>query len=341
MPCFDKKLEAARAELTSSAWAEGDQDPAVRDVDCVITAREVVTLAEARGIEFGGLPRTEGPRVRFPDARIDRMLFPSKRGRWWANGEPAAGTSGGFLWHVLRRFQSGCPGSRIKVERGRNADIVEYLLVRPKLASEPEGKDEEVVFKAARYYGFRNIQNLVRKLKPPRKSRLLAAAAKGGGARRPGGKEAGLDYAYVEVMACPGGCTNGGGQIKVGGMIGEQSDGKETAKIGPQEQREWLGRVDEAYFSASSASEEEQEDDDDVEGEEYRNAMDIDGDVVDGISRQYIHDVLEHWRDLSGVELDKLVYTTYREVESDVGKEKKKSDVERVAGLASSIGGGW
>ena len=340
MPCFDKKLEAARSELTSSAWSGGGEG--IRDVDCVITAREVVALAEARGIEFAGLPRTGLPRVRFPDRLMERVLFGAGGA---GNGEVLAGTSGGFLWHVLRRFQSTYPGSKIRVERGRNSDVVEYLLVRSRRVGDPQ-EPEQVVFKAARFYGFRNIQNLVRKLKPPRTSRLLAAAGKGGGARRPGvaasaGKESGLDYAYVEVMACPGGCTNGGGQIKVGDVVrmrGGQGEGKETAKIGPQEQREWLGQVDEAYFSASTSDEDE--DRDEMEVEECRSAMDSDVDVVDGISRRYIHDVLEHWKDITNVELDKLVYTSYREVESDVGKQKK-SDVERVAGLASSIGGGW
>lgn len=40
-------------------------------------------------------------------------------------------------------------------------------------------------------YGFRNIQNLVRKIKQ--------------------GK---CEYQFVEIMACPAGCLNGGGQIK-------------------------------------------------------------------------------------------------------------------------------
>jgi hypothetical protein len=33
------------------------------------------------------------------------------------------------------------------------------------------------------------------------------------------------------------------------------------------------------------------------------------------------------------------LYTSFRKVESDVGK--KQSDMERVAGLAVSVGGGW
>ena len=30
------------------------------------------------------------------------------------------------------------------------------------------------------------------------------------------GREEDVGFAFVEVMACPGGCTNGGGQIRVG-----------------------------------------------------------------------------------------------------------------------------
>lgn len=52
-------------------------------------------------------------------------------------------------------------------------------------------KDGTVLLHFALAYGFRNIQNLVQKLKR--------------------GKS---PYHYVEVMACPSGCLNGGGQIK-------------------------------------------------------------------------------------------------------------------------------
>ncbi|XP_058705771.1 cytosolic iron-sulfur assembly component 3 isoform X3 [Poecile atricapillus] len=55
-------------------------------------------------------------------------------------------------------------------------------------------RDGEVLLQFALAYGFRNIQNLVQKLKR--------------------GK---CPYHYVEVMACPSGCLNGGGQIKLEG----------------------------------------------------------------------------------------------------------------------------
>lgn len=209
----------------------------------------------------------------------------------------------------------------------------------------------QTLVRMARFYGFRNIQNLVRRLKPVKASRMPGARG-GGGVRRVGaaeGRDAKAEYAYVEVMACPGGCTNGGGQVKVaevesvraeGGMVlgGSDAGVGSVAKPGPKEQKEWLGRVDEAYFSASEGSEAEDEDGNGTADREMLNVGE--GDVVDGISHRFVHDMLDHWARVTGVELQRLICTSYRKVESDVGK-KKQSDVERVAGLASSLGGGW
>ncbi|XP_044602747.1 cytosolic iron-sulfur assembly component 3 isoform X2 [Equus asinus] len=52
-------------------------------------------------------------------------------------------------------------------------------------------REGQVLLHFAMAYGFRNIQNLVQKLKRGR-----------------------CPYHYVEVMACPAGCLNGGGQLK-------------------------------------------------------------------------------------------------------------------------------
>lgn len=43
----------------------------------------------------------------------------------------------------------------------------------------------------AQCYGFRNIQNVVRSIKQSK-----------------------CPYSYIEIMACPVGCFNGGGQVK-------------------------------------------------------------------------------------------------------------------------------
>jgi hypothetical protein len=191
-----------------------------------------------------------------------------------------------------------------------------------------------------------------------------------GDARAGAGKAAsdGGEYAYVEVMACPGGCTNGGGQIRAGevaelreGAVA-RGDASAGGRLGPKEQKEWLAKVDEAYFSGGSG-------DEDGDGglgvggdaalarstarreSVAENGEDVamldegcdDGapDVVNGISTRYVRRVLTYWADLTGCELSQLVGTTFREVESDVGKSKGASDMERVVGLASAVGGGW
>ncbi|KAI0489635.1 iron only hydrogenase large subunit domain-containing protein [Xylaria cf. heliscus] len=322
MPCFDKKLEASREELTDSVWnGNGQPGRGVRDVDCVITSKEILMLTESRGIDFFSLPKEPIPtssRVPFPDSTIQKFLFPSHKG-----GRPdvAAGTSGGNLHYTLQYVASQHPGSRIETTRGRNVDVAEFSVV---------SASGETIFRAARYYGFRNIQNLVRKLKPARPSRMPGARAVGA-TRKAAGKSASPEYDYVEVMACPGGCTNGGGQMKVDDPLVIERKGA-GFQPGPQEQKEWLAEVDEAYFSAEESESES--------GEGKERVGGAGGDLIGNISPTYIRDTLAHWSSVTGIDIDRLVSTSYREVISDVGKSKV-NDTERVVQLASKIGGGW
>jgi len=313
MPCFDKKLEASREELTDEVWnGSGQPGRGVRDVDCVITSKEILMLAEARQSTFFDMPKTipSTPSTsRFPDKRLHDFLL--RRGHR-PNVSPTAGSSGGQLYHVLKSKAAQIPGSEIQINRGRNADVVEYAVVA----------NGETVFKAARYYGFRNIQNLVRRLKPARPSRMPGGKPFGS-ARRPTGKQFSVEYSYVEVMACPGGCTNGGGQIKVDDPIIIERRNL-PPKPGPQEQKDWLAQVDEAYFSG-----------DEPEGHDETTF----DDAIDGISHSYIHDMLEYWSGTTGIALDRLAFTSYREVISDVGKDT--TETEKVVQLAGKIGGGW
>ncbi|KAK5108398.1 hypothetical protein LTR62_008354 [Meristemomyces frigidus] len=361
MPCFDKKLEASRAELTSHTW-HGQEGNAVRDVDCVITARELLMLAESRNISFPCLPRTPLPkhlRPSFPDPHIDRFLFGRKnKNAVDKDASNTIGTSGGYLHHILHSQQARHPDSTIRVQRGRNNDVVDYHLV---------SATGEIFFKAGRYYGFRNIQNLVRRLRPAKASRMPGASAAGrkGIVRKPGGGGAvgeGQDYAYVEVMACPGGCTNGGGQIKVGDVLTLRQAGGTGVENGSVEhqvlplQKEWLGLVDEAYWSAGASDDEEGCDEYDVMDSGGDVAMaeshgtylksDMDGqaktDIVAGVDRRKVRNLLDHWSAVTGVDRETLVCTTYRAVESDVGKSgAETSEVEKVSALAVAAGGGW
>ena len=61
---------------------------------------------------------------------------------------------------------------------------------------------------------------------------------------------------------------------------------------------------------------------------------------MNGISPSYIKGILDHWASSTGIELQKLVTTSYRKVESDVGKDGGAEN-ERVVELAGKIGGGW
>ncbi|RAL65095.1 hypothetical protein DID88_001202 [Monilinia fructigena] len=263
----------------------------VRDVDSVITSKELLMLADSRRVDFSKLPRTPLPsssRIPFPDPKIDSFLFPSNR-RSSGNGNREAGSSGGNLHYILQYFASQNKGSSVQMTKGRNADVIDYAVV---------ADDGEILLKAARYYGFRNIQNLVRRLKPAKPSRMPGGKPIGS-ARRTNGKATGPDYTYVEVMACPGGCTNGGGQIKVDDPINiNRLEG--DAKAGPQEQKMWLAQVDEAYFSEGDA----------VESPNFDDRKDL----VEGISPSYIKDTLSHWATTTRIDLDRLVHTTYREV---------------------------
>lgn len=337
MPCFDKKLEASREELTDAVWnGSGQPSRGVRDVDCVITSKEILMLTESRDIDFFSLPRIPIPTAQqtsFPDPIIRRFLFPPRSRSGCP--DPLAGTSGGNLYYTLQYVAARHPGSRIENIRGRNADVVEYTV--RSAAGDP-------IFKAARYYGFRNIQNLVRKLRPARPSRMPGAARKAVGS-----KAAGLEYAYVEVMACPGGCTNGGGQVKVDDpiVLERRRVSEAGTKPGPQEQKLWLAQVDEAYFSAEDSESDLSESEEGKTSAKLENGA-VNGDKsrsdeVGGISPSYIFDILAHWAAITDIGVDKLAYTSYREVMSDVGKDKASGGnaTERVVQLAGKIGGGW
>ncbi|KAI9840034.1 MAG: hypothetical protein M1819_000226 [Sarea resinae] len=410
MPCFDKKLEASREELTDQSWRTSTHESSsksIRDVDCVITTREILMLADSRGISLPSLPLTPLATARppFPDPIIDDFLFPQAT---TANGSPESGPSGGYLYHILLTYQAQHPDSQIIVSRGRNADVVEYVLV---------SRDGHTLLKTARYYGFRNIQNLVRRLKPARASRMPGGKQVGVVARKPPGSAAAaangassiFDYAYIEVMACPGGCTNGGAQLKIedvaslraqsspsrklsgNGSNGADAmdldtDGNDTGHVQlegtrgsttpppaptttPHAQREWLATVDEAYFSSSSASPSRSPSpspssahptppnpSDPSSSSSPPSSPTTTTTLSTRTSR--IHSLLAHISRVTAIPTQKLVYTSYRTVDSDVGKTASQSqssnpssnssrgaagekDMARVVELAGKVGGGW
>ncbi|KAG8433308.1 hypothetical protein GDO86_017552 [Hymenochirus boettgeri] len=167
MPCYDKKLEASRPDFYN-------QEYETRDVDCVITTGEVLKMLEQEGMSLSDVCPSP----------LDSLF------RSVVEEEPVGhqgGGSGGYLEHIFRNAAQelfGVHVDEIVYKPLKNKDFQEVTLE----------KDGNVLLHFALAYGFRNIQNLVQKLKRGR-----------------------CPYHYVEVMACPSGCLNGGGQVKAEG----------------------------------------------------------------------------------------------------------------------------
>ncbi|XP_007955657.1 cytosolic iron-sulfur assembly component 3 [Orycteropus afer afer] len=164
MPCYDKKLEASRPDFFN-------QEFQTRDVDCVITTGEVFKLLEEEGVS---LPDLEPTPLDVLCSCVSTAEPTSHRG----------GGSGGYLEHVFRHAAHelfGIHVAELTYKPLRNKDFQEVTLER----------DGQVLLHFVAAYGFRNIQNLVQKLRRGR-----------------------CPYHYVEVMACPSGCLNGGGQLR-------------------------------------------------------------------------------------------------------------------------------
>ena len=235
MPCFDKKLEASRADFSRDvAVPAAGGTTATQETDCVLTTGEVAQLiadaAEASGETKGASIARRRRRRRRARARRRGALARARAPRWtggwrartsagdapgtamdtdcgdaltteeerrdflYAPSVPGGGGgSGGYLDYTFRRAALVLFGVAVEgplpftTPRAKNPDLREVTL-------EVGGK---TVLRFAAAYGFRNIQNVVRKCKA--------------GAR--GGAGSGDGYDFVEIMACPSGCLNGGGQL--------------------------------------------------------------------------------------------------------------------------------
>lgn len=241
MPCFDKKLESARPE-------EDDASLPGPDVDCVLTAKELVQLLEISDYEL------------IPSKSLDAsqpitQLYSSCAPRGWPLKElswsnDSGSESGGYGYNYiysmrdyLLKIESSYTAENFSIHQveGRNSDIHELRLMY----------DGKKVASAAIVNGFRNIQNLVRKLKPStgptvkanplaarRRARINAKSASSLPSPAPEEAADASKADYVEVMACPSGCINGGGQISR-----------------PQEvsEREWLAQAKHLYWNIATA----------------------------------------------------------------------------------------
>ncbi|PSC72354.1 cytosolic Fe-S cluster assembly factor narfl [Micractinium conductrix] len=202
MPCYDKKLEASRGDFD----LHGTQ---VAETDCVLATTELQELLEQKGVDLRSVapepldsllavvPGSSGSGSGWPAGASssggDAAAQPGaaaaaagSAGSGPGSTAPAPPGSGGYLEHVFRAaawqlFGQRLPPEPLQTVVGRNTDLREVSL-------EVAGT---TVLRFAAAYGFRNIQGLMRKIKLRR-----------------------CEFDYVEIMACPSGCLNGGGQPK-------------------------------------------------------------------------------------------------------------------------------
>ncbi|GAA5915962.1 iron-sulfur cluster assembly protein NAR1 [Sporobolomyces salmoneus] len=229
MPCYDKKLEASRPDFTTKHLDQDGKEIEVRDVDLVLTTGEVARMLSDKSLSLRSLalePSSSTSADPF-DGSEELDYFPFSH----LSTPPSGTSSGSYVQTAISSLISSLPRSTwsdlsLTTKTVRNEDYIEYTL-----SQRDSNGEKEIVGKAAKCYGFRNLQNVVRKIgkdagisvtrgaagkAPSKASAALAAAnakraARLGGATASKGKEKEIEF--IEVMACPSGCVNGGGQV--------------------------------------------------------------------------------------------------------------------------------
>lgn len=169
MPCTAKKFEANRPEMKDSGY---------KDVDFVLTTRELAVMIKQAGIEFEKLN----------DESFDSMM---------GIGSGAGvifGASGGVMEAALRtayEIVTGreVPFDNLEITPVRGLEGVKEATIKIEGTVEAWSFLEGVELKCAITNGLENAHQLMEAIKRGDKF-----------------------YHFIEIMACPGGCLGGGGQ---------------------------------------------------------------------------------------------------------------------------------
>ena len=158
MPCTAKKNEKERPEM---------ENEGLRDVDVVLTTRELAKLIKRSGMNFAKLPEEEFDQDIMGEYTGAGVIF---------------GTTGGVMEAALR--------TAYYVLTGKEHEAVKFEAVRgmdglKEAAIEINGKEIKVAVAS----GMKNAKVLLDQI-----------------------KEGTSPYTFIEIMGCPGGCVNGGGQ---------------------------------------------------------------------------------------------------------------------------------
>ena len=158
MPCTAKKYEKERPEMES----EG-----LRDVDVVLTTRELAKLIKRSGMNFAKLPEEEFDQDIMGEYTGAGVIF---------------GTTGGVMEAALRTAYHALTGKEheaVKFEAVRGMEGLKEAAI------EINGQEIKVAVAS----GMKNAKVLLDQI-----------------------KEGNSPYTFIEIMGCPGGCVNGGGQ---------------------------------------------------------------------------------------------------------------------------------
>ena len=254
MPCYDKKLEASRQDFYNEQYR-------TRDVDCVITTGELQLLLQSRGWDLSQSSERSTPAADW--FGIPRLMSHT--------GSSSGGWLQGIVESIQERERKRGRETSVRNKMIRTADYEEVTI-------EAFGDDgtTEVVFRGAKCFGFRNLQNIVRKVSKEsgvkgagpgaNRSRVTGAAAalRARRAKALAGTESPVEipgadrpYDYVEVMACPSGCVNGGGQARRPSLAApgpaDELVNEDVSGMGSRwGDREWVKAVERTYWARSS-----------------------------------------------------------------------------------------
>lgn len=169
MPCTAKKFEANRPEMHDSGY---------RDVDYVLTTRELAIMIKQAGIDF----------LKLEDMHYDRLMGES------TGAGVIFGATGGVMEAALRTAYELVTGREVPFENlnitpVRGMEGVKEASVKIEKPLKEWSFLDGVELKCAVAHGLSN-------------AKLVMDAIKAGKS----------DYHFIEFMACPGGCLGGGGQ---------------------------------------------------------------------------------------------------------------------------------
>ncbi|MDX9854577.1 MAG: NADH-dependent [FeFe] hydrogenase, group A6 [Tenuifilaceae bacterium] len=169
MPCTAKKFEADRPEMRSSGF---------KDVDFVLTTRELAVMIKQAGLDFAKLPESD----------YDSIMGQS------TGAAVIFGATGGVMEAALRTAYEVVTGREVPFD-GLNITAVRGMDGVREAAITIDGTKPEWNFlegatlKTVVAHGLVNAKKVMDSVRD--------------------GK---ADYHFVEIMACPGGCLGGGGQ---------------------------------------------------------------------------------------------------------------------------------